>query len=422
MGARVGRALVAWRAGRLKSYVCTSPRRICRPGDPDRLSGLHWPIASASRLLSLLLRKSFLFLICLLASVSATAQNIVIGQSAPLSGPAADIGRDIRDGATAWFEHVNAAGGIGGRKITLLTLDDANDKARAADNAKSLIDRGVVALFGYASATLSVNAIPAAEKAGMAFFAPFTGSLSIRDKPPVFTIRASYKDETERIISHQKSVGATSTVVLHYDDEVGKVNYDTVAAVVAAGGGVKPKGVAVKRGAKVDASALDALLADNPHYVLATTQSPPVVELLKMMADKGRAVPIVALSFVNPDELASLSGTAARGTIVSQVVPTPRAVANPNFTVVKDCADALTALNGAVLNYTTLESCIAARVLVEGIRRAQPQVNRATLFKGLETVGRLDLGGFFVTLTPGNHHGSKWVDLSILSRGNAYRN
>ena len=353
---------------------------------------------------------------------AAFAQNIVIGQSAPLSGPAADIGRDIRDGALAWFERVNAAGGIGGRKISLMTLDDANDKARAADNAKTLADRGVTALFGFGSATLSVNAIPVAERAGMAFFAPFTGSMSIRDKPPVFTIRASYRDEAEKIVAHQKSLGATSVVVLHYDDEVGKVNYETVAAVVIGGGSTKPRSIAVKRGGKVEASVLDVIAADNPHYVLATTQSPPVVDLLKMMADKGRSIPIVALSFVNPDELASSAGASARGTIVSQVVPTPRAVSSPNFTVVKDCADALTALNGATLNYTTLESCIAAKVLVEAIRRSGPQVSRGSVLKGLEGLGRFDVGGFFITLTPGSHHGSKWVDLSILSRGNTYRN
>jgi ABC-type branched-subunit amino acid transport system substrate-binding protein len=373
-----------------------------------------------------MMRRSFLAtgLLLLTVSASATAQNIVIGQSTPLSGPAADIGRDIRDGAQAWFERVNAAGGVNGRRITLVTLDDANDKTRAAENAQTLVaERGALALFGFASATLSVNAIPIAEKAGLAFFAPFTGSLSIRGKPVVFTVRASYKDEAERIVAHQKSVGATKTVVLHYDDDVGKVNYETVAAVVAAaGGGAKPRGVAVKRGAKIEAAAFDAVVADDPHYVLATTQSPPVVDLLRMMADKGRQIPIVALSFVNPDELASVAGSNARGTIVAQVVPTPRALANPNYTVVKDCADALTALNGAALNYTTLESCIAAKILVEGLRRAGPSFTRASLIKGLESIGRVDVGGFFVTLGPGNHHGSKWVDLSILSRGNLYRN
>ena len=104
------------------------------------------------------------------------------------------------------------------------------------------------------------------------------------------------------------------------------------------------------------------------------------------------------------------------------MVPTPRPLVNANLTVVKDCADALAALNGAVLNYTTFESCIAAKVLVEGMRRAGPTVTRASLFKGLESAGRIDVGGFFVTFDPGNHHGSKWVDLSILSRGNMYRN
>ena len=100
--------------------------------------------------------------------------------------------------------------------------------------------------------------------------------------------------------------------MLHYDDDVGRVNYETVAAVVVAGGGAKPRNVAVKRGARIEGSAFDAVVADNPHYVLATTQSPPVVDLLRMMAEKGRQIPVVALSFVNPDELASVAGANAR--------------------------------------------------------------------------------------------------------------
>lgn len=367
--------------------------------------------------------KSLAAAACWLVAANAFGQEIVIGQSTPLSGPAADIGRDIRDGALAWFARVNAAGGINGRKLSLVTLDDANNKDRAAENAQKLIaERGALVLFGFASATLSTNAIPFAEKAGMAFFAPVTGSLSIRDKPAVFTTRASYREEADKIVNHQKSLGATRTVVLHYDDEVGKVNYESVAATAVEAGIAKPRGVAIRRGAKIDPGVLETLLSDSPHYVLATTQAPPVAELLKTMADKGRQVPIVALSFVNPDELAAVAGPNARGTIVAQVVPTPRTGPNANFPVVKECADAVTALNGAQFNYTTLESCMAAKVLTEGIRKAGKDVTRASIVKGLESLGRYELGGFSMTFGPNAHHGSKWVDLTILSRGNTYRN
>jgi branched-chain amino acid transport system substrate-binding protein len=360
---------------------------------------------------------------CWLAAMNASCQEIVIGQSVPLTGPLADIGRDIRDGALAWFTKVNAAGGVNGRKISLVTLDDANNKDRATENTQKLLgERGAVALFGFASATLSTNAIPIAEKAGAVFFAPASGSLSIRDKPLVFTTRASYREEAEKIVNHQKSLGATRTVILHYDDPVGKSNYEAVAAVAVASGLAKPRAIAIRRGAKLDPTILDAVLADSPHYVIATTRAEPVADLLKVMAEKGRQVPISALSFVNPDELASIAGAGARGTIVSQVVPTPRTTPNINFPVVKECADAVAAVNSAQFNYTTLESCLAAKVLVEAIKRAGPSVGRSSLVKGIESLGRLDLGGVQMVFGPGSHHGSKWVDLTILSRGNTYRN
>jgi ABC-type branched-subunit amino acid transport system substrate-binding protein len=344
------------------------------------------------------------------------AQEIVIGQSAPLTGPAADIGRDIRDGAQVVFDKVNAAGGIKGRPITLVTLDDANDKQRAADNAGKLLkERGALALFGFASATLATNAIPLAADVGAVVFAPFTGSLSIRDKPSVFTVRASYRDEAERIVAFEKSVGAQSAVVLHYDDEVGRVNYETVAAVLA-GTGPKPPAVAIKRNATIDASVVEAIVKTQAQYVFATTQAGPVVSIIKALAEQGRTIPVVALSFVNPDELVALLGTEGRGTVVSQVVPSPRLATNPTYPVIRECADALTRAKKAKLNYTSLEACIAAKVLVEGLKRASPNPSRSTLLRALEGMDRYDAGGYTVTFSGTNHHGSHFVDLSILSR------
>src|SRR6266436_1114719 len=85
-----------------------------------------------------------------------TAAAITIGQSAPLSGSNQELGQDIRNGALAYFKKLNDAGGVHGRRIELVTLDDANDVKRAGENTQKLIEeQGVFALFGYASATLS---------------------------------------------------------------------------------------------------------------------------------------------------------------------------------------------------------------------------------------------------------------------------
>ena len=136
------------------------------------------------------------------AAVAQAQDKWVIGQSAPLTGGNAKFGQDIRDGATAWFKAVNARGGVQGRDIELLSLDDKNDRKQAGVNAGQLLDnREVLALFGFASATLSLDALPQAEKRGTAFFAPFSGANPVRGNSPVlFTVRASYGEEMEKML------------------------------------------------------------------------------------------------------------------------------------------------------------------------------------------------------------------------------
>lgn len=363
----------------------------------------------------------FAWVLCALAGVQAAwAQDIVIGQSVPLSGSNADIGRDMRDGALAVFANVNASKQLG-HKIQLVTLDNANNRQRAADNTRQLLGQyNAMVLFGYNSATNSVDALPLVAQNNMLFFAPFSGSLSLRSHPNVYTIRASYRDEAVKIMEAKRSVGSNKTVVVYYDDEVGRSNYEAVAGVFAEAGAEKPRGVAVKRGAALDPALVDAMVKDAPHYILATTQFSVVGDFLKIANDKGAAVPVAALSFVNPDELVESVGNLARGTVVSQIIPSPRSSNQVSVPVVKECAAALNALNGARLNYTSLESCIAAKALVAALKKAGPKPTRESVLQAMGTLGRLDLNGYALNFGPNQRHGSSMVELTILSRGNRF--
>ena len=359
-------------------------------------------------------------MLALAAAQPAFSQDIVIGQSVALSGPNADIGRDMRDGALAVFAKVNASNALG-RKVQLVTLDNANNRQRATENTQLLIGQhAAMVLFGYNSATNSVDSLPLVAKNNMLFFAPFSGSTKLRDHPNVFTLRASYKDEAAKIIEAKRAVGADKAVVLYYDDEVGNSNFEAVASAFSDAGLPKVSGVAVKRGAKLDQTAVDALTKNSPHYVLATTQFSVVSDFLKAASDKGTPVSVAALSFVNPDELAESVGTLARGTIVAQVVPAPYGSNLVSMPVVQECAEALQALNGAKLNYTSLESCIAAKTLVAALKKAGPKVGRESVLAAMATLGRLDLGGFALNYSHTKHNGGNWVALTILSRGNRF--
>jgi branched-chain amino acid transport system substrate-binding protein len=351
---------------------------------------------------------------------SAWSQDIVIGQSVPLSGSNADIGRDMRDGALAVFSRANASNQLG-RKIKLVTLDNANNRQRAGENTQQLISQhGAQVLFGYNSATTSVDALPMVAQNSMLFFAPFSGSPTLRNHPNSYTVRASYRDEAAKIMENKRAVGSTKAVILYYDDEVGQGNYEAVAGVFVDAGMGKPRGVAIKRGAALTASNVDALTQDQPHYVLATTQFNVVGDYLRIASEKVVSIPVAALSFVNPDELVESVGNLARGTVVAQVMPSPRATNQVSVPVVKDCAEALTAFNGAKLNYTNLESCIAGKALLAILKKAGANPTRESILKAAPTVGRIDLHGFLLNFGPGQQNGSTWVDLTILSRGNRF--
>ena len=349
---------------------------------------------------------------------AAQGEEIVIGQSVALSGPDADIGRDMRDGAAAVFARANAAGA--GPRIRLMTLDNANDRHRAEENTQALLNAGALALFGYNSATNSVDAVALAEKDGMLFFAPFTGSTKLRGNANVYTVRASYREEAAKIIEAKRQVGATRAVVLYYDDEVGRSNYETVAAAFVDAGLARPAGVAVRRGAAVTPATVAELRKETPHYIFATTQYGALRDLLRIAGQDGAPPSIAALSFVNPDELVESVGPLARGVIVSQVIPAPRMANEVSLPVVHECADALKAYNGARLDYTALESCIAAKTLVLALHHAGPKPTREGLLHAMATLGRVDLGGYVMNFGPASRQGSNWVDLTILSRGDRY--
>src|SRR5436190_16472813 len=158
-----------------------------------------------------------------------SARSVVIGQSAPLSGANAELGQDIRNGALAYFKKINDAGGVHGRKIELTTIDDANTVQRAGENTQKLVDQGVFALFGYASATLSRPALPIVEKNKVPFVHPFTGADPMRvfDKH-VYNVRASYADELEKIVEHFAPLGVKRFAIVYYDDVVGRENLTAV--------------------------------------------------------------------------------------------------------------------------------------------------------------------------------------------------
>ena len=349
------------------------------------------------------------------AAPSAWAQDKwVVGQSAPLSGSNAQFGQDIQRGAAAWFAHVNAKGGVQGRPIELQTLDDKNDRKQAGANTTTLLaQRDLLALFGYASATLSLDAIPQAEKQKVAFFAPFSGANPVRVNSPVlFTVRASYGEELEKMLNFWTSLGFKRVSVVHYDDEVGKQNLGVVVQYLQKINLV-PQALPLKRNVAVTKADADTLLAQQPDVIINTALSGAAAALQKDLVGRGRVVPMSSLSFVGADQFIAAAGPASAGVSIGQVVPNPTSV-QP---AVRECAKALeTAGSKTPMNSTQLEACLAARALTEGIRRVQGAVTPQSVLQSLTNLGTFDMGGFKVRFAPGDLHGSSYVELGMVTR------
>jgi ABC-type branched-subunit amino acid transport system substrate-binding protein len=356
----------------------------------------------------------------LLAGASHAQKAWLVGQSAPLSGGNAAFGRDIQDGAQAYFKSVNAKGGVAGLPIELVSLDDKNDRKLAGTNTgKLLTENDVVALFGFASATLSLDAMPQAEKAGVLFFAPFSGANPVRKASPVvFTLRASYGDELEKMLSFWTGLGIKQVVVVHYDDEVGNQNLAVVTDYLAKQG-KKPAAFALQRNTKVGEAQVAQLLKLKPDVIINTVLSGPAAEISKQIVAQGKFIPTSSLSFVGAQQYIEAAAEAGAGVSISQVVPNTAS----SLPVVKECAKVLKDAGiKQAMNTTHLESCIGAKVLTEAMRRSKKPGDAKSLLAAFTSLGSYDTGGFTVSYSAGQHHGSKYVELGMVTRDGKLRN
>jgi branched-chain amino acid transport system substrate-binding protein len=361
------------------------------------------------------------FLLALMAGAlhaepGVTPTSILIGQSAAFTGAASELGTEMRAGAAAYFKFVNASGGINGRKIDLRSLDDGYESDRAAANTKKLIDDGVFLLFGYVGTPTSNASKPIFTAARVPFVGPFTGAESLRTPVNryIFNIRASYFDETEKIVAQMTGQALDKIAVFYQNDDYGKVG---LLGVERAMERRKMKIVAtgtVERNTVDVAAAVKSISKLEPQAVVMISAYKSCAAFIKAMRAAGFNPQFMNVSFVGSKALAKETGPDGRGVGVSQVVPFPWNIGVP---VVKEYQQLLEASTGKQdYSFTSLEGFIAAKVLVEGLRRAGNDLTREKFVSAMETIRDFDLGGYWVTFSPASHNGSKFVELTVIGK------
>jgi ABC-type branched-subunit amino acid transport system substrate-binding protein len=338
---------------------------------------------------------------------------IVLGQSAPFTGPAAQLGIQFHQGAKVFLDAYNAQSGR--RAVQIKTLDDGYEPERCVANTQKLIDEDVFALFGYIGTPTSLAALPLAVKDKVPFVAPFTGAMALREPfhKNVFHLRASYNDETALMVRQLTHLGLKKIAVFHQNDAYGKAGLDGVTLALAEQQ-LKPIAQAtVERNSAEVAPAVKTLLAARPDAVVQVGAYKACAAFIREARKAGFGGTFFNLSFVGTQALSDELGKEAAGVLVTQVVPSPYSQANA---IAREFTEAVRkAGNGASANFSSLEGYLAAKVLVEGLRKAPGKLSREGLITGLESIDRLQLGGFEVSFSAKNHVGSKFVELSMLT-------
>ncbi len=350
-----------------------------------------------------------------LPALAQTDRRIVLGQSAAFSGAAAQLGIQLNRGAKLYFDAINAAGGVHGAQIELRTMDDGYEPTRCKANTEALIKDDVFALFGYVGTPTSIAALPLVNQHRMPFFGPFTGAEALRDpfSRYVFHVRASYYDETALIVKQLTALGLKKIAVFRQNDSYGQAGLDGVVRALKAQN-LEPVAIGlVERNTVEVAAAVQTILPKQPDAVVQISAYKSCAAFIREARKAGYGGTFYNVSFVGTQALADELGRQAMGVVVSQVMPFPFSLTTP---LSREYLATVQKAGGENRpNYSSMEGYVAAKLFVEGLRRAGKAPNRDALIGGLETVQSMDLGGFMVGYGARSHVASRFVDLSMLT-------
>jgi branched-chain amino acid transport system substrate-binding protein len=356
------------------------------------------------------------------AAPGVSADSVLFGQSAKVSGSAGTFaGRQYRDGLLLAFGAANRAGGVHGRRIDLETLDDQNDAAKALANTRTLIDdRRVFALAGYSFTNNVRSALPLLRASGVPLVGAYTGMPELYDgsQPMVFALRASFADELAAIVRHVDTVGYDQVAMVHYSNPLGVELRDDVA------GRLKRIGRGLVASGAMPVNAPDYLAAARGAVQALGQRCPKLVILGVSGSDAATVVQGMAASACPPARfmgrnivdiglLQQTLGEAARGVIITQVVPNPSRGIHPLVTEYRALLKRRDPT--ARPDFAEFEGYIAGRCVLPALQRAGCDLDRAGFVKALESVTLEGPDHFRIQFGAGRRAGSRYTNIMMVS-------
>lgn len=360
---------------------------------------------------------------CSAQTTGVTDKEIVIGSCAALEGPSSFLGRETVTGAETYFHYINDEGGVNGRKLRLVSLDDSYDPAKTEGCWNKLMAEKVFAAGFFVGTPTAVKYVPLAESEHVPLVGLFTGAQTLYAplRHWVINVRASYGDETRAEVDgmwnvlHYRKIG-----VIYPDDAFGAAVLEGVRAALKAHGAEPVEIASYIRQTTQVGDAVEKVRAANPDAVVLVGPSNTVAPILKAAHAKGWKPLFLTVSFVGTDELIQQAGTNAEGMVITQVVP-PYYLSNLK-TVALYRRTLQQYMPGARPNFVSLESFVDAMVLVDGLKNAGKEPTREGLIRAIESIHDKDMGlgpELRLDYSPKNHKGFEHVIPTIVRGGTA---
>lgn len=358
----------------------------------------------------------------------AQQQEIVLGMSTALTGPVADLGQNIRLGVLAGFDRANRTGGVRGRALRLVALDDGYEPARTAPNIHRLIEvENVLAVIGDVGTPTAIAALPITQEHKTLFFAGFTGAGALRQEPParyVINYRASYAEEIEAMVESLLTRGGLKIediALFTQRDGYGNAGYSAAIASLKRHGLTdenQVKHVGYQRNTLAVENALATLLyAEHPpRAVIMVGAYAPCARFITLAEESGLHALFLNVSFVGSESLAAALDSLPARVIVTQVVP--QAV-DASVPVVREYHEDLAKVDPHASPVCSgLEGYIAARLFVRALETIPSLPTREGVVDALERLGEFDLGlGAPLKLDARNHQASHRVWPAVYENG-----
>ncbi len=353
--------------------------------------------------------------------------RIVFGQSAAFSGPAQELGINMKLGIDAAFHEANQKGGVNGRQLELISLDDHYEPEAAIANTVQLIEeKQVFALIGAVGTPTSRSAVPVAASAGVPYIAPFTGAAFLRESAwgNIINLRASYNQETEEMVKRLTTdLGLERIAVVYQDDSFGRAGYQgSLLALKRRGMQPVATGLYPRNTTNVKKALID-VREGNPEAVILVGAYEPLAELIAWARHMEMNPIFVNISFVGSNALAQAlwekDASRGFGVYVTQVVPFPTDSSVPVTISYQRAIEAYTNAD-FIPGFVSLEGYLAGRLAIAALERCGPDVTRACLLEGLNIGGILDLDGFPLVFGDSDNQGSDTVYLTVIGRDGQY--